>query len=166
MRFDADAGELVFEAVAGEGAGTLVGCRIPATTGLAGWSLAAEEPIAIDDVRADPRFDREFAEQTGYVPARLAVHPLLYGERSLGVLNVLDAGTRFGLAEMELLGRFAGHAAIALAAVDAARRASAAGPEPPLARLGQALEALESPAREAADALISALERLLDAAAP
>ena len=58
MSHDPAARELVFEAVAGEGAGTLVGRRIPATTGLAGWSLASEEPIAISDVGSDPRFAR------------------------------------------------------------------------------------------------------------
>ncbi len=103
MRHDAAARELVFEAVAGEGAGTLVGRRIPESTGIAGWSLASEEPISIDDVLSHPRFDREVAEQTGYIPTKLTVHPLLYGERSLGVINVLDAGatTTFGLAGME-----------------------------------------------------------------
>jgi len=92
MRFDEKSRELVFEAVAGEGEDTLVGRRIPASTGIAGWSLASEEPISIDDVLSHPRFDREVAEQTGYVPTKLTVFPLLYGEESLGVLSVLDAG--------------------------------------------------------------------------
>lgn len=169
MRFDAPARELVFEAVAGEGAGTLVGRRLPASAGIAGWSLASEEPISIDDVLSHPRFDREFAEQTGYVPRKLTVYPLLHGERSLGVLNVLDAGARtsFGLAGMDSLGHFAAHAAIVLAAVEAARRAQAlleaGGGEQPLARIAGALDALEDDRRQAALATLDALAALLRA---
>lgn len=171
MRFDAAARELVFEAVAGEGAGTLVGRRLPAATGIAGWSLASEEPIAIDDVISHPRFDREFAEETGYVPTKLAVHPLLHAERALGVLNVLDAGAGgFGLAGMEALGGFAAQAALALAAVDAARAAqatrSAAAPADPLASLTGALEGLAGERREAALSALDALAALLRASRP
>jgi len=168
MSFDERADELVFEAVAGEGAGTLVGRRIPSRTGIAGWSLAAEEPIAIADVTGDPRFARDVAEQTGYVPRKLAVYPLLHEERSLGVLNVLDggAGEQLGLAEMEVLGRFAAHAAMTLAAVEAARRAQAllagGGAEgAALARIARTLDAVEGSRREAAMTLLEALETLL-----
>jgi GAF domain-containing protein len=122
MRHDAVADELVFEAVAGEGHDTLVGRRIP-RTGVAGWVLAAEEPIAIADVVSDPRFDRAIAESTGYLPTALTVFPLLHDERTLGVLNVLDQGATetIGLADMAALGRFAQHAAQALAMVEEAR---------------------------------------------
>ena len=167
MRFDLAARELVFEAVAGEGAGTLVGRRIPASTGIAGWSLASEEPISIDDVLSHPRFDREVAEQTGYIPRKLTVYPLLYGERSLGVINVLDAGatTSFGLAGMESLAHFAAHAALALAAVDAARSAQQLREEDarerPLAEIEDALAALEGARREAALAALAAVASLL-----
>jgi hypothetical protein len=36
---DEDADELVFEAVSGEGAESLIGQRIPSSTGIAGWVL-------------------------------------------------------------------------------------------------------------------------------
>ena len=169
MRFDAPARELVFEAVAGEGAGTLVGRRIPASTGIAGWSLASEEPISIDDVLQHPRFDREVAEQTGYIPTKLTVYPLLHGERSLGVLSLLDAGASvaFGLAGMESLSHFAAHASLVLAAVDAARELEArlqAGPqENPLVTLADALDSLSGERRESALATIEALASLLRA---
>jgi GAF domain-containing protein len=163
MRFDEDARELVFEAVAGEGEDTLVGRRIAASTGIAGWSLASEEPISIDDVLSHPRFDREVAEQTGYVPTKLTVFPLLFGEESLGVLSVLDAGatTHFGLAGMESLAHFASHAAMALAAVEAARRAEASRDGAPLQALAAALDALDGQRRRQALQLIAALEPLI-----
>ncbi|HZC29242.1 MAG TPA: GAF domain-containing protein, partial [Gaiellaceae bacterium] len=52
---DEQADELVFEAVAGEGADTLVGKRFPSSTGIAGWVLVTRQPLVIEDVAADPR---------------------------------------------------------------------------------------------------------------
>ena len=103
MSHDVGAQELMFEAVAGEGAGTLIGQRMPAKTGVAGWVLASEEPLAIADVRKDPRWARDVAESTGFVPTNLTVYPLLHGERSLGVLSVLDQGItrQVGLADTD-----------------------------------------------------------------
>jgi GAF domain-containing protein len=172
MRFDEPARELVFEAVAGEGADTLVGRRIPSNTGIAGWSLASEEPIAIDDVLSHPRFDRQVAEETGYVPRKLTVYPLLYAEDALGVLNVLDpsSSAHVGLADMEVLGRFANHAAVVLASVEAARRAQALLAQgdddaSPLLRLTRAIDSLEGQQLDAALKTIDSLERLLRTAA-
>ncbi|HXR11116.1 MAG TPA: GAF domain-containing protein, partial [Gaiellaceae bacterium] len=113
---DAQRDELVFEAVAGEGAATLVGQRFPSSTGVAGWVLVTRQPLVVDDLAADTRFSREAAESTGYVPRSLMAVPLLVEERALGVLEVLDRprDRPFTLAEMDLLGLFAGQAAIAL----------------------------------------------------
>jgi GAF domain-containing protein len=146
---DEETDELVFEAVAGEGADTLVGQRFPSSTGIAGWVLVTGQPLVIEDVGADPRFGREAAESTGYVPKGLMAVPLLHEERSLGVLEVLDRpkGARFTLAEMELLTLFANQAAIALDLLQRARRAQAtlggAGSPTVLASLAAKLEERE-----------------------
>jgi GAF domain-containing protein len=166
MRHDGATNELVFEAVAGKGAGRLVGQRIPAATGLAGWSLASEEPIAIADVSRDPRFARDVAEGTGYVPTSVIVYPLLTGERSLGVLNVLDqsTGAQVGIADMDVLARIAAHAAVVLALVQDARDLErGGGTGAPVARLERALAGADAARREAALEVMSALERLLGA---
>lgn len=47
---DEAADELVFEAVAGEGEGELVGRRFPSGTGVAGWVLVTRQPLALDDL--------------------------------------------------------------------------------------------------------------------
>ena len=83
--------ELVFEAVSGEGEGDLIGMRIPSSTGIAGWVLVTGQPIVIDDLQQDPRFARQAAERTGYVPQGADGGAAANGERSLGVLQVLDA---------------------------------------------------------------------------
>jgi len=87
---DAETDELVFEAVVGEGEETLLGTRYPAGRGISGWVLATRTPLVIEDVRDDPRFARDVAEDTGYVPKGIMAAPLLTEESALGVLSVLD----------------------------------------------------------------------------
>ena len=160
--------ELVFEAVAGEGSESLVGRRFPSSTGIAGFVLVSRQPLVIEDVLTDPRFSREAAESTGFLPKGLMAVPLLHEERALGVLEVLDrpSDARFTLAEMELLGLFANQAAIALDLLQRARRAQATlagqGELAVVARLAAALEQRrEEEDAGAAVALLAALERLL-----
>src|SRR5580658_6495880 len=125
MFYDVDQHELVFEAVSGEGHDSLVGQRIPAGTGIAGWVLASQEPMVIEDVTANPSFSLTTAESTGYVPKGLMAVPLLLDGEALGVLNVLDrpARTKFSVEEMDLLGSFAHQASLALSVVHGGRRA-------------------------------------------
>lgn len=162
---DDSAEELVFEAVSGEGEDNLVGTRLPASTGIAGWVLVTRQPLAIDDLANDPRHARSAAEQTGYVPKAMMVVPLLREEAVLGTLSVLDPpeGTRFGIAEMDLLGLFAAQAAIALDLLQRARRAhTLLGDEgstaAAVARVAAALERRED---DAGRRLLLALEDVL-----
>jgi GAF domain-containing protein len=164
---DEDADELVFEAVAGEGSETLIGMRMPSSAGIAGWVLVTRQPLVLEDVQNDPRFARQVAEKTGYVPNGLMAVPLLNEDRSLGVLQVLDRqSTRFALEEMELLGLFANQAAIALDLLGHARRARHVLDESPVdvgvvARLAAAVEALEDEQRAAGLRLLGELENVL-----
>ena len=164
---DEEQDELVFEAVAGEGADTLVGQRFPSSTGVAGWVLVTRQPLVVDDLTSDTRFSREAAQSTGYVPKSLMAVPLLADERALGVLEVLDRPSNrpFSLSEMDLLGLFANQAAIALSLLDSTRRARAAldgvGDISVVARLAASLTRLEGERRAAGLALLQQLELLL-----
>ena len=167
---DESTDELVFEAVAGEGAGELIGQRFPSSTGVAGWVLVTRQPLVIDELEQDPRFAREAAESTGFVPKGLMAVPLLHEERALGVLEVLDRPQQaaFSLKEMELLGLFANEAAIALDLLQRAREARAVleeqdGQAAALARLAERLAEAEPEQREAAQRLLEALEAFLGA---
>jgi GAF domain-containing protein len=167
---DEQTDELVFEAVAGEGAGELIGQRFPSSTGVAGWVLVTRQPLVIEELEQDPRFAREAAESTGFVPKGLMAVPLLHEERSLGVLEVLDRPQQaaFSLKEMELLGLFANEAAIALDLLQRAREARAVleeqdGQAAALARLASRLADAEPEQREAAQRLLEALEAFLAA---
>jgi GAF domain-containing protein len=165
---DEETDELVFEAVAGEGSESLVGRRFPSSTGIAGFVLVSRQPLVIEDVLEDPRFSRETAESTGFLPKGLMAVPLLHEERALGVLEVLDrpSDAHFTLAEMDLLGLFANQAAIALDLLQRARRAQAAlgdrGSAAIVARLAQKLEERRAEDEGSAAAeLLAALEKVL-----
>ena len=160
--------ELVFTAVAGEGADTIVGDRFPADVGISGWVLTSQQPLAVHEVEADPRFAADVAAQTGYVPKALMAAPLFRGERALGVFSVLDRDTQAltELAAMDLLSACAHQASIAVELIESIRRVSAVarGEDPEVAAVAQlatALEGLEAGRREDSLALLNALARLL-----
>ncbi len=168
MLLDEGAGELVFEAVTGEGEDTLVGRRIPSTTGIAGWVAASGQPLVVEDVAEDPRFARDEAQRTGYVPKGLMAVPLLREDRVLGVLNVLDRPERrrFSVAEMDLLGLFANQAAVALELLLRARRMEAlleaSGDHlEAVAQLAMRLDSLEEDQRAAGVRLLEDLAQIL-----
>jgi len=156
LLLDEETEELVFEAVVGEGEETLLGTRFPAGKGIAGWVLATQTPLVIEDVQRDPRFASDVAEDSGYVPSGLMAAPLLHEKGALGVLEVLDRPERslFSLQEMELLGLFANQAAIAVDLLLKARKAERVlnqghGDLEVVARLAAVVDALEGSQREA-----------------
>ena len=167
LLLDTETDELVFEAAADEASEALIGKRFPSSTGIAGFVLVSRQPLVIEDVLTDPRFSRETAESTGFIPKGLMAVPLLHEENALGVLEVLDRprDARFTLAEMELLGLFANQAAIALDLLQRARRAHEAlrgdGELGVISRLAETLEARREEGSESALRLLAELERLL-----
>jgi GAF domain-containing protein len=167
LLLDEETDELVFEAVVGEGEESLLGMRFPADQGIAGWVLATRTPLVIEDVRKDPRFAADVAEDTGYVPSGLMAAPLLHDEEILGVLEVLDRPEQahFSLQEMDLLGLFANQAAIAvdllLRARGAERILQGDGDLEIVARLASAVDALQDERREAGIRLLRDLAATL-----
>ena len=162
---DEKASALVFAAIAGSGERTLVGTRLPARTGIAGWTLVNRQPLAVDDLASDPRFARDAAESMGYVPNALVAVPILLEDTALGVLEVLDPGLGrpVGQGDLALLGLFADQAAIAIDIVRAAGDArhaldGTAGPASSAARLASALAG-----RDDAEAWQRVLDALGDA---
>jgi GAF domain-containing protein len=108
--------ELVFRVASGSGAEATVGMRIPVDRGIAGWAVMAGQSIAIDDVRQDPRFAKDVAETTGYIPNSIMAMPLESERATFGVIEVLDRrrGGGEGVDDMDLLARFARQATLAV----------------------------------------------------
>ena len=121
--FEHDPDRLEFRVAAGEKGAGAVGLTVPPTQGIVGYVYSTGQALALSDVGSDPRFNRDAAEQTGYVPRSIAAAPLFDEHGTLGVLQVLDkrSSPTFSLRDMELLGVFAGQATVAIAAAKVQR---------------------------------------------
>ena len=111
-----DESELIFHVASGAGAEEVVGLRVPIGQGIAGWVVTSGQPIAIEDVAADPRFATQVADETGYRPTSILAMPLQTERAMIGVIEVLDRDTttRDGSQDMQVLGLFATEAALAI----------------------------------------------------
>ncbi len=107
---------LEFRVACGPVGQNLIGTKYPLDKGIAGYVVMTGQPIATSHVDQDARFDRAFAQSTGYVPESILATPLLSGDRIIGVMEVLDKvdAASFGMQDMELLGIFARQAALAI----------------------------------------------------
>jgi len=116
--YDPESNRLVFRVAAGEQGQGVVGQAIPIDQGVAGYAFSTGQAIALSDVARDPRFAGQVAARTGYVPRSLLAVPLIDGDRTIGVLEVLDkrAAPTFSLRDIELAGVFARQAAVAISA--------------------------------------------------
>jgi hypothetical protein len=110
-------GELVYEAAWGAGASEVVGMRLPPGVGLAGAVVASGDGVFVPECRKDPRFARQVAAGTGYVPYTMVVAPLIREGKPIGVLSVLDRRDG-GPYLREDLGKVALFADLAVVALD------------------------------------------------
>jgi GAF domain-containing protein len=116
--FEQDPARLEYRVAAGAQGAGVVGLSVAPTQGIAGYVYSTGQPIALSDVRSDPRFDQSAAKRTGYVPRSIAAVPLVDEGATVGVLQVLDKRSTptFTLRDMELLAVFARQAAAAIEA--------------------------------------------------
>lgn len=107
---------LEFKVSYGAGSESVVGLCIPLDQGLAGYVAMTGQPMAVQNVQQDARFNQSFAQSTGYVPRSILAMPLFSGDQVIGVMEVLDkiSAPSFGMQDMELLGLFARQAAMAI----------------------------------------------------
>lgn len=131
-----DETELIFTTVVGAGAEVVTGLRIPSGHGIAGWVVMSGQPLAVSDLRSDPRWggaalaaapakvdglDEGAAGEgetlvSSYQPESILAAPVATSQRLLGVLEVLDRDEHRpdAASDMELLGVVADQAALAL----------------------------------------------------
>ena len=82
--------ELVFAASAGPGSEQLVGTRLPATAGIAGWVVREKQPALVADVQNDPRFYNRIDAATGITTRSLLAVPLVFQDKTLGVVEAVN----------------------------------------------------------------------------
>lgn len=114
--YDPAEDRLVFRVAAGEHGQGVVGLSVPPGEGLVGYVYTTGQALALSDVVNDARFGRTFAAQTEYVPRSIVAVPLLDGEGTIGVLEVLDKIdlSPFTLRDIELASVFAAQATVAI----------------------------------------------------
>jgi len=107
--------ELFFAASAGPGSEDLVGTRMPAEAGIAGWALQRAQPVLVRDAQEDLRFYSRIDEFTGTTTRSLLAVPLLSKGTAIGVIEAINrTGKTFDEHDLHLLGTLAGSAAIAI----------------------------------------------------
>lgn len=84
--------------------------RLRPGAGLVGVAVATEQPVLVNDLRADPRYIE-------FVPGMLSelVVPLLHKSRPIGALNILSHNRdQFTIRDVAIVRQFAAHVAVAL----------------------------------------------------
>ena len=162
---DQDSGELVFEAVCGEGEDHLVGSRFPGDTGIAGWVASSGQPLLVDDVSQSPQFAPGAAKSTGYVPRSIMAAPLISHGECLGVLEVLDRGARQRgeLGDVDLLGLLAAELGMAVELLSPAENRPGGGQldVPLLQRVAERLPSAPEPVANTVMGLLAMVDTLL-----
>jgi GAF domain-containing protein len=108
---------LTFDTVIGSTAAAVLGTTIPLGHGIAGLVAVSGQPLAVADAQRDPRHARDVAERSRYFPKSILAVPVVAADGSVvGVLELLDRRGQptYDLADIELLGFFAGQLAIVL----------------------------------------------------
>jgi GAF domain-containing protein len=169
---EAATGDLVFEAVCGEGEDDLIGRRFPAGTGIVGWVAAYGQPLLVDDTSDSPHFAQAAAASTGYVPRSIMAAPLIAAGECLGVVEVLDRGSRLRgeLGDVDLLGMLATELGTALELLSARSAGAGAAPGQDLSaspdalllqRVAGRLPAAAEPVASTARSLLAMVDDLL-----
>jgi sigma-B regulation protein RsbU (phosphoserine phosphatase) len=84
--------------------------RLPLGKGLVGAAVAAEQPLLVSDLTADPRYIQFVPDMNSAV-----VVPLLHQSRPIGALNILSRNRdQFSQRDVDIVRQFAAHVAVAL----------------------------------------------------
>jgi GAF domain-containing protein len=111
---DEEKEELRFEVALGGRSETVENLTLPLGEGLAGYVASTGQPLAVSNVETDARFAAAFAQKVAYIPRNILCVPMILGDRTVGVLEMLDkrGEAPFGVRDIEILGHFARLAAL------------------------------------------------------
>lgn len=90
VRVDYIRNDLVFAASKGKGSRKLVGQRIPAGEGIAGFVAKTGKAYLSKDVKKDKRYSKKYSEGIGFKTENMICVPLKVSNRVLGVVEVLN----------------------------------------------------------------------------
>ncbi|MBZ5561058.1 MAG: sensor domain-containing diguanylate cyclase [Acidobacteriia bacterium] len=116
LMLDEKTHELYFEIAIGAGAERLKDVRLKVGEGIAGWVAAHAEPVLIEDVSKDPRFNPKFDEITQTNTRSIVCVPIKGREQVLGVIELVNCLGKesFTRDDITILKSLADYTAIAL----------------------------------------------------
>ncbi|HEX2912016.1 MAG TPA: GAF domain-containing sensor histidine kinase [Chloroflexia bacterium] len=116
MLLDTRTDELVFKIPEGEKSNILREFRQPAGSGISGYVARIGEPVIVNDVTRDPRFNPYVDEQTGFKTRNVMCAPMIVHNKMIGVIEVMNKLDKspYNNNDMALLTTLAAQAAIAI----------------------------------------------------
>ncbi|MDX2199035.1 MAG: sigma 54-interacting transcriptional regulator [Phycisphaerae bacterium] len=113
--------KLVFMAAIGDRAPQLIGETFDANLGIAGHVVSTAEPLLVPDTRSDSRFFRGIDDKSSFVTRNLVAAPMIFRERVVGVIEVLNkrGDATFVERDLELLQVFGNLAAASVSRAQA-----------------------------------------------
>ena len=87
---DQEKGELHVQAAGGQSASALKQIRLKLNSGIVGWVAYHGEPLIINDVNSDERFNKDMDRVTGFITKSILAVPIIRGRKVIGVLEVLN----------------------------------------------------------------------------
>jgi signal transduction protein with GAF and PtsI domain len=87
---DGDEGDLRFLSAIGQVADQLIGIKIPAGKGIAGFVFSSGQPMAVADVGQEQSFYAEVDKKTGYSTQIILATPLRHNGEIIGVLEYVN----------------------------------------------------------------------------
>ncbi len=116
MLMDHKTDELVFKLPSGEKSEELREFRLPAGSGISGYVARLGEPVIVNDVSTDPRFNSAVDSQTGFKTRNVMCAPMIVREKLIGVIEIMNKldKSNYNSNDMALLTTLAAQAAIAI----------------------------------------------------
>ena len=116
LLLDLDTQELVFRLALGDKGQQVKQITLKLDAGVAGWVARHGEPLIINDVTQDPRFNPDVDKRTGFKTRAIICLPLKLKDQTIGVIEVINRrdGNPFNQDDLNLLSIFADHAAISI----------------------------------------------------
>ena len=116
MLMDHRTDELVFKIPTGTKNEVLREYRQPAGSGISGYVARLGEPVIVNDVRNDPRFNPTVDSNTGFKTRNVMCAPMIVREKLIGVIEVINKLDKslYNNNDMALLTTLAAQAGIAI----------------------------------------------------
>jgi diguanylate cyclase (GGDEF)-like protein len=94
--------QLVFKRVLGPKGDCLINEPLKPGQGIAGWVVERQEPVLINDVANDPRFESSFDQKTGFRTRSMLCAPLVSRGKTIGAVEVLNKKALGGFTKNDL----------------------------------------------------------------